>query len=451
MAVAIVCVGALAALLRGVSTPGSAEVVLERLRAAGLPTTPAELDRWYETPPDNQNLALPVLEAAQALRVPSMTDTNVPWLGRAEVPMPGLPLDERLRTRIEGLVHTNGAALALARSAIDRPRCRYPVPLSMGAETPIRHLGPVRQLVKTLNLETLLAADQNRADLAVSNLVTVLRLCDSLAQEPIGISVNVSLGLYPEVVQATERLLSRCALTEAQLDVVESAWSRSLTHPMAERVLLSQIALYQPVQHLGVRDALRWIDIHSGSDRQGFWEETRLASYVLSGGLKHEYAVLVEFWDAGRKQVRTPFPRRLQEERQFAAQWEPRVGAERLPVLKVLGHPAMFTRAELRAQALRQCVLASCAVERYRLRHAGEIPERLADLVPEPCPAVPEDPVDGKPLQYRRSGLDYVIYSVGEDGVDHGGLAPRPRRLGGNPKGVDWPIFVRRTGATGLE
>ena len=106
-----------------------------------------------------------------------------------------------------------------------------------------------------------------------------------------------------------------------------------------------------------------------------------------------------------------------------------------------------LTRSELRALAMRQCVLTSLAVERYRLRHAGGLPERLEDLVPDYRTAVPEDPVDGRPLQYRRSGVDYVIYSVGEDGVDHGGEPPRRRGTGPKQKGVDWPFTVRRSGA----
>lgn len=445
---AAACVGVLAVLLRTASAPSPAGAVVERLRAAGLPTTAAELDRWYGTPPDAQNLAIPVLEAAQGLQLPPNTDTNVPWLGRAELPAPGQPLDERLRSRLEGLIRTNGAALALARSAVERPQCRYPVPLAMGLDVPLRHLGPVRQLVKTLNLETLLATDQHRADLAVSNLVTALRLCDSLAQEPIAVSVIVALGTYPEVAQATERLTSRCSLTETQLHLLEQAWSRSLTDPVAERVLLGEIAFYESVRRLGVVDAVRWIDVHSGSDGRSVWEETRLVGRIVSGGLKHEYAVLVECLDAQRAIVLTPFPKRLQEERIFERQWAPRLGPDRLPVLwRVAEVSSRLTGPELRASAMRQCVLTSLAVERYRLRHAGALPERLEDLVPDYCAAVPEDPVDGKPLRYRRSGVDYMIYSVGEDGVDHGGEAPRRRGTGGKPKGVDWPFAVRRSGA----
>ena len=60
------------------------------------------------------------------------------------------------------------------------------------------------------------------------------------------------------------------------------------------------------------------------------------------------------------------------------------------------------------------------AIERARLA-TGAVVAEPADLVGAYVERVPADPFDGAPLRYRLLGPGYLIYSVGEDGVDDGG------------------------------
>ena len=43
-------------------------------------------------------------------------------------------------------------------------------------------------------------------------------------------------------------------------------------------------------------------------------------------------------------------------------------------------------------------------------------------LSPACCKTVPTDPFDGKPLRYKKHGSSYIVYSVGSDGQDDGGV-----------------------------
>ena len=64
---------------------------------------------------------------------------------------------------------------------------------------------------------------------------------------------------------------------------------------------------------------------------------------------------------------------------------------------------------------------AAGALERHRLA-TGKLPESLNVLVPRFLDRVPNDVVDGQPLRYRRTADDeFVLYSVGRDGIDNGG------------------------------
>ena len=64
---------------------------------------------------------------------------------------------------------------------------------------------------------------------------------------------------------------------------------------------------------------------------------------------------------------------------------------------------------------------AAIAVELFR-RKNERLPKTLDELAPDFFPSVPLDPFDGKPLRYRVDGADCVIYSIGRDRIDSGGV-----------------------------
>jgi hypothetical protein len=86
-------------------------------------------------------------------------------------------------------------------------------------------------------------------------------------------------------------------------------------------------------------------------------------------------------------------------------------------------------RFAIAENAHRLCVTA-IALKRYRLQH-GAYPEKLDELVPDLLSSVLIDFMDGKPLRYGlRPDGDYILYSVGEDGVDDGGDPRLPPSTG---------------------
>jgi hypothetical protein len=70
--------------------------------------------------------------------------------------------------------------------------------------------------------------------------------------------------------------------------------------------------------------------------------------------------------------------------------------------------------------------LIACALERFRLAH-GEYSEKLDDLVPQFLDTIPHDVIGGGPLHYcRATGGTFVLYSVGWNGRDDGGMRGQP-------------------------
>ena len=101
-----------------------------------------------------------------------------------------------------------------------------------------------------------------------------------------------------------------------------------------------------------------------------------------------------------------------------------------------------------RCLAERRMTAVALAVKWYEADHDGRPPRALDELVPKYLPAVPADPfaTGGKPLQYLSKGETLAVYSVGEDGIDHGGndvpINPR-RKAMGRWERTDGVLFIK--------
>ena len=77
----------------------------------------------------------------------------------------------------------------------------------------------------------------------------------------------------------------------------------------------------------------------------------------------------------------------------------------------------------MKMEACRRVVVTAIALKRFQAQR-GHWPDTLADLTPRFISSVPLDPCDGQPLRYRpNADGTYLLYSIGEDGVDDGGDA----------------------------
>jgi hypothetical protein len=81
----------------------------------------------------------------------------------------------------------------------------------------------------------------------------------------------------------------------------------------------------------------------------------------------------------------------------------------------------MFTMRQAEVRLL----ICELAIAQFR-REEGRLPNSLAELGAKYLPAVPIDPwhARGRPLRYQRTDDSYVLYSVGQNGVDDHGAPP---------------------------
>ena len=78
-------------------------------------------------------------------------------------------------------------------------------------------------------------------------------------------------------------------------------------------------------------------------------------------------------------------------------------------------------KVEAKAEASDECARMGVAMTLYRLDH-GSLPNKLTELVPNYLDAIPIDPFDGKLLRLVIRNNNWIIYSVGPNGIDDGGV-----------------------------
>ena len=96
-----------------------------------------------------------------------------------------------------------------------------------------------------------------------------------------------------------------------------------------------------------------------------------------------------------------------------------------------------------RAETDVKLAITACALERYRLAQ-GEYPERLGQLAPKFVDAIPIDPMVNEPFRYRRTDDSwFLLYSVGPNGNDDGGLMRSEDKSDKEEKDWPWPVPTR--------
>jgi hypothetical protein len=373
---------------------------IRALRAAGYPTTFAELAEYTKLSEGVQNAA-DVYEQAFAAYVRPVDEVNVPpGLGQAKRPDRGVPLPPPMATAVSKLLASNQKCLALLHDAGSITECRYDDDYTqMTATLPgCRHCGQL------LSVAAIYHASRGDAEAAVTCVRDGLRLSDSLHREPTLTGYLLHLALVALNVSRLERSLSLTAFTDLQLQEVHEALARTAgTLDLAEALVAkrcSMIEMCRDPTRLGPSPQVPRVHMLPGlrvmclEDILDF-----MADYLEAAGQPPRERLVrcreiearidqLSFWQAMTKTLMSAWTWIVQRD--------------------------LWTRAYL------DLANTALAVERYRLA-TGKVPQQLEELVPQYLAQVPIDPFDGQPIRYRPGPPGYLLYSVGEDGQDNGG------------------------------
>jgi hypothetical protein len=407
--------------------------VLAALRKEGYPVNVTELGNWHAQLPDKENAALRILEASDDL----IADTINPdkWPRGTEELGP----DER--DTLREILTNNLPALDVIHAAAQIKQSRFPIDYSRGPAALLPHLAKVKKLAQFLRLEALISSEEGQPDRAVRAVLDNMALARSLDTEPILISQLVRTACLSISCASLERVLSQHALTDSQLrQLSEALLEAERSSPAAyEGAFVGEVCIGNYCFRASPSELGGLADSDSGNN-SGSAALLQVA-YPLYGwtGLRDRDALFyVRTMHELIATARAPFPERLTGARQLQTSVEEQLQGHHLLIFSRMLLPSLGKAMDKAAEgeALLRCARTALAVELCRLKTGGAVPEDLTQVAPSAGGALPLDPINNAPLHFRKLSPGYLVYSVGADDQDDGGVT---KGQGGSIGARKWP------------
>jgi hypothetical protein len=421
---------------------------IEAIRAAGYPTTCAELDKWYAIPDYAENAAYTITEAFLFFQKWNKSKLEtLPIVGRGSLPARTEPLTDETMSLAAEYLADNKDALELLHAGAEIEHCRYPVDLSAAFEALLPHLSEMRQGVNLLGLEALFHAENENPQLAAQSIVSALGIAHSLAQEPIYISQLVRLGCQSIASSGLERLVNRVDFTDEQLAELSRAVAEAQDHSsfwrayVGERCIGYVMFKAPPGQISQVLSIKRIGSSRSGSDRH---LRTLILALHRFAGLADKSAIIYLDLMNGYVEASQLPPDKHREALDILEAKVESISKADLLLGELMLSFSRLDTAKFKNIAQLRVAQVALAIQRYRLAGSA-LPDKLADLAPAYLETVPKDPFDGNELRYKKLESGFVVYSVGEDLSDDGGKEkPAKTTRGGQPIKWDVTFIVER-------
>lgn len=399
-----------------------------------------------------------LLMAAARLRSSSPEGSNQPpsmkYLGRGHALVACrqdvLPTEDltNMWPGLSAMIAENQDALADVREALEAPVLFFDLDYRQGLNLLLPHLARLKGISQWLAAATILDLHDGRTTNAWENLAALTALVARYNREPVIISELVRVAMSQIALNTTWETLQSTAGPEEQLQQVQAAWESMDLLAQAEGAL----AMARAVDRM---EFAQWRQSYpavltGGSASLGLADLAELGKEVIENpkaalrdlvgrypgywAWKYWQSYDEELADARMLQtaletLRTvgkdaPLGRALKQFEQGGA----RVRRENPPAGNWFGYSlasgdgiSKFLSRIASLEIQRSLLVAAIALKRYQLRH-GVYPAELSALMPECLSGVPRDPMDGKPLRYQLNpDGSFVLYSVGENGVDDGG------------------------------
>ena len=318
------------------------------------------------------------------------------------------------------------------------------------------HMMELRRLHQLLATDALVAAERSDAGRVNANLAAMLGMAGQLGADGTVIGQLIRAVMFRETIDLTGDLLRRRPelLTQAHLRRLAHAFAAGDTLP---RMTLSGERLFfeDTLQRIytdngrgdghlapGALGLMRVLTVTQATDGSAGDGGSGVSGALFDGPVAGiAMAPLANAAVASRKEMEAAYDRVMDRyEARFATPyWEARRSVEVGDEFRssrslrqqirylfvstmVPGFDSAY-RVQEDSFARRDGILVALALEVHRGRH-GDWPATLGELTPDLLPSVPRDRFTGESLRYRVAGGEVVVYSVGQDLDDDGGLLP---------------------------
>lgn len=376
---------------------------------------------------------------------------------------------------VAAAVAQNAKAVALLQQIIEKPAFDFQINYDRGiADLNFTnfYLAESKRSAQRLESAALFALHQGDTAAAVKNLRAMLALVKAMRDERLIISELVRIAITSIAQTVTWEILQAPNLTDEQLAAMQSDWM-DLNFVQGEKNAMAMESVGGRITTAKWRNSSATLQ-----DYFDVWERAGLSDHPETAldALKIKAKVFLwRYWWSYPDELRAlksyevflNTARFVETNNSFqTAIANQKAGLEALKLnqtndvsdyflnpakadfhtllsQEVRPMSAVFYKV-MRIETARQMTVTAIALKRYQLKN-GKNPASLDLLVPEFVAAVPVDPVNGEPLHYRlNSDGTFLLYSVGDNGVDDGGDPSLEKGVTGpsyywqNAHALDW-------------
>lgn len=316
------------------------------------------------------------------------------------------------------------------RDATKRPYSRFPVNYEATLGALLQHIAKIKSLSYYLELLTAAELEAGNTRQAAEAVDLHFYLINSIKSEPTLVSQIVRFSMFD------------MALTPIWEGMADHRWSKEQLRHFQDK--MEPMNFLSDLRWSFAAERAMWVSAFDelGSARlDSHLAEMRFETYIRfapRGWFDQQKLIYSQFLQEKWMTSVEPKSQRVNAELAKSANNDPRMTKSTaynffipkffpdmlLPKLEVPGETSAS-----KAQTGANLAIVACALERYYLANKA-YPEKLDQLVPQFISKLPHDIFNGNPLKYRRSEDGrIVVYSVGPDGKDDGGVY-RPAKDG---------------------
>jgi hypothetical protein len=390
--------------------------LLAELRAAGEPLDAQDLARMFPDPPPEEDAAVLF---AKALIIAS----NNPAPGSTPLVMSGNiagteAIDEATLQRLIAFCAATGE-ITNALPRVVPPGARFPMRWNKGmTNAGVMNFLLVRHFIQFMAAHIMTAAESGDAERAALMIEHGFAFSRTINYDGLFVTHMIRHACDGLICTVTERALNRTRFTDTQLQRIAGALHSETADDFRNCLRAEHCFAIWAFQ--GVAAGMPREVLFGGSANPPWWR--RIWNRIIRRRPDYHDADFLAYLRA--------IPLRLNlsmaPAREMIGGMEQlrQNGDARSEVGEVM-QPAVSGKmltSHVEAQAKLACLGVALAVERARLAQSNDLPASLDALVPRYLPSVPADPFDARPLRFKKLPRGYVIYSVGHDGVDDGGM-----------------------------
>jgi hypothetical protein len=243
----------------------------------------------------------------------------------------------------------------------------------------------------------------------------------AMGDEPSLFGLLIRIALMEIAIASLEGATAQHELPAGELRALEKSLQREIDAPKLLAALRGERAI-----GLNVQDAIRHGRVKPllAIPRKGGGFRDWIADWLPRRGTVDRAGYLRamnELVEASK----LPVEQQIDEMDQISNAWSRRDAV----IAEIVASSRKVAHAHARNQAKLRCARVALAAERYR-QNEGFWPGSLEALLQAKyIDAIPLDPYDGKALRSRRLGDSFLVYSVGVDRTDNGGVLNRHNLL----------------------